>query len=204
METQDPEAGPPGFWEPGLAQGLVRVATRWKAFGVCEAQDRFRFGWEAGVSAVRQGTCRSASRWTWPLAIWDTWMSRAVHRALPFPKVILFVRRPFILHLGEEVKKIPPIHLHSEVRWEDQIGYPGMLASLWVGQLAHPSSFWLDIPSSLSPEVTWIAWIKEKPRIMYWREVHQFLCFGWEDLVGDCAGRLGFSNNFRFLSSPGK
>ena len=84
-------------------------------------------------------------------------MSRAVHRALPFPKVILFVKRPFILHLGEEVKKIPPIHLHSEVRWEDQIGYPGLLASLWVGQLAvqaHPSSFGLDRPSILSPEVT--------------------------------------------------
>lgn len=168
LETQDPETGPPGSRQPGLAQGLARVATRWKTFGTCEAWYRLGFEWEAGVSAIRQGTCRRWSCWTWPSALWDTWMSRAIHRAA-FPKVLIFVKRPFILHLGEEVKKISRIHLHSQVRWEDQIVYPGMLASLWMGQLvvqAHPSSFWLDIPSVLSSIVTLIAWIKEKLRVL--------------------------------------
>ena len=122
LETWDPETGPPGSRQPGLAQGLSRVATRWKAFGICEARYRLGFGWEAGVSAVRQGTCRRWSLWTWPSAVWDTWMSRAIHRALPFPRFFSLLKDLLPSTLGKRSKRYP----HSPP-FSGQMGGPNSL-----------------------------------------------------------------------------
>lgn len=112
--------------------------------------------------------------------------------------------------MGEEIG-VAPSHwpLFSGQR-EAQVGHAGMPAPLWSSwrcRLAQRPCDWTCLPLiGMSSEATCVTWIEEKLWFMNWGELHQFLCFGWEDLVKDTvlAGCLGFSNFFPFLCCHSK
>lgn len=115
---------------------------------------------------------------------------RAVRGALSSPRLFSLLRDLLSSTLGKGLKRPPPsISIGSDGRTRQ--AHTGMLAPLWAGWRCRPTHQphdWLCLLlTDVNSEVAYIIWIKEHLWFMCWRELHQFLCLDWEELVQYCS-----------------